>query len=303
MRDIAILISTYNGEKYLKDQLDSILKQSIIEKIDIWIRDDGSTDKTCDILKKYATLYKNINVNFEENVGCVKSFFILLERVGNYQYYAFADQDDIWLPNKTEIAINKLSTVENPALYGGCSTLVDSSLKPIGLTQTCRREITFYNALIQNLMPGHTQVFNSQLKNLLLSNMDYSKIIVHDYWLTLVATALGTVIFDNDPKTLYRQHSNNEIGYGHGSWGWFTERLHRIKNQAAKKITRQDQYFLELYRNQLSNESIKECEAFLDSQNHLTLRIKYLFTKKVYRQKKAETKLFEILYLIGGYKI
>lgn len=303
MRDIAILMSTYNGEKYIEEQLDSILKQSIIERIDIWIRDDGSIDNTSIILKRYQNNYKNIFVGLEENVGCVQSFFLLLKEVNNYKFYAFADQDDIWLPMKLEVAVSQLLNITRPALYGSCSTLVDNNLKHLGLTQTCRSEITFYNALIQNLMPGHTQVFNDALKQLIKSDMDYSQILVHDYWLTLISTAFGIVIFDNEPKTLYRQHNTNEIGYGYGKWGWFTERIHRIRNQAAKNITRQDQYFLKIYGSLLNEEYANECKTFLESQNRLSLRIKYIFTKKVYRQKKIETKLFEILYLIGGYKI
>ena len=303
MRDIAILMSTYNGEKYLEEQLTSILNQTLINRIDIWIRDDGSTNDTVTLLQKFKSSYNNIFVIFDENVGCTQSFFTLIEKVEKYDYYAFSDQDDVWLPNKIERAISMLSNVKGPALYGGCSSLVDRDLNTVGKTQICRRKITFYNALIQNLMPGHTQVFNEEFKSLIKNDLDMSKIIVHDYWLALMATAFATVIFDNEPFTLYRQHSNNEIGYGFGHLGWITERLRRVMNQAARDITIQDQYFLSLYSQILKHEYKSECIALISSQSHLFTRIYYLITKRVYRQKKTETLLFSILYLFGGYKI
>ena len=302
-KDIAILMSTYNGERYLAEQIDSILHQTYIDRIDLYIRDDGSKDSTKEILKKYQEQYPNIKIFNEENIGCTASFFKLLKIVDGYDYYAFSDQDDVWKANKIEKAIEKIQEYEEAVLYGSRSTLVDEELNPIGLTQKCNRGITFYNALIQNLMPGHTQVFNHAFKQKINIEIDTNQLIVHDYWLALLATAFADVVFDNESYTLYRQHGNNAIGYGRGFFGWFIERLKRVKNKSAKRITLQDTYFRELYKEFLPKEYLDECNRLLDSQQSFLSRLKYIFTKKVYRQRFVETRLFEILYLVGGYKI
>ena len=101
---IAILMSTYNGASYLKEQIDSLEKQDV--PVDIFIRDDGSTDKTIDILKKYQSK-PNVHIEYGINLGYKKSFMTLLMKVNDYDYYAFCDQDDIWLPNKISCAVKK----------------------------------------------------------------------------------------------------------------------------------------------------------------------------------------------------
>ncbi|HOV15546.1 MAG TPA: glycosyltransferase, partial [Spirochaetota bacterium] len=114
---INILMSTYNGEKYLKEQLDSLLNQTY-KNIKIYIRDDGSSDNTLNILKEYNKENK-INLFVGENIGFVKSFFWLIKNSDNADYYSFSDQDDVWFPGKLEKAINLLNKYDSqiPTLY------------------------------------------------------------------------------------------------------------------------------------------------------------------------------------------
>lgn len=304
MKDMLVLLSTYNGETFLREQLDSILNQTI--SVDILIRDDGSSDQTLEILEEYANKYHNLKYFLGENVGVVHSYIALMRQAKEYAYYAFSDQDDIWLPNKLEIAHMKLATMnqQKPCLYCSCSLLVNNDMEGKQVTQINRRGITFYNVMIQNLMPGHAQVFNRALLDLVLQHqIDFQKVVVHDYWLAFLCVTFGNVYFDNTYHTYYRQHSDNAIGYGHGPKGWILERLKRVQNQAAKDITRQNQLFYNVFKDKIKNEYRKELALFLNSQKNILTRAGYLVKARVYRQKRFETLLFYILYLLGGYNI
>lgn len=307
-KKILVLMSTYNGEAYIKEQLDSILQQTITKdlQMDLYIRDDGSSDTTHVILEEYKQQYENITIEYGHNIGVIASFFDIIKQAKEYDYYALADQDDIWLPDKLSIGVEKISTLdmEQPALYASCSLLVENDMQGNETTQTDRRGLTFNNVIIQNLMPGHTQIFNQALADFLNAyEFDTSRIVVHDFWIALLTISFGNITFDNQYHTLYRQHHNNAVGYGHGAFGWLRVRIQRILNSAAKDITRQDLYFYELFKNKLSNKQRQDLHALLYSQRNFFTRSKFLMKTNVYRQRKFETFLFYTLYLFGGYKI
>ena len=127
-KKIVVLLSTYNGENYLKEQIDSILNQKSSHHIDLMVRDDGSSDGTIEILKSYEEEYPGrIKVHFKENVGYIKSYFELIREAEGYDYYALSDQDDIWLEDKMETAIEacEACAYNGPLLYGSSSFLVN----------------------------------------------------------------------------------------------------------------------------------------------------------------------------------
>lgn len=304
MNDVLILMSTYNGEAFLREQLDSLLQQNY--KVDILVRDDGSTDKTIGILEEYANNYNFFHYIKGKNSGVVGSFYELMKQAKNYLYYAFCDQDDIWFNDKIEQAVFNLKSLDQkkPCLYASCSLLVDNRIEGKETTQINRRGIDYYNIIIQNLMPGHTIVVNQVMIDFILSHpFDLEKIFVHDYWMALIAITFGDFYFDNTYHTYYRQHDNNSFGYGNGPWSWITERVDHVRNGAARQITRQDQFFLDVFHEKLTYEERKELEGLLNSQKNIFTRISYLCKAKVYRQRKFETALFYILYLLGGYKV
>lgn len=304
MNRVLVLMSTYNGENYIREQIDSILNQQ--ESADLLIRDDGSKDHTIEIVKEYVQTYDTIRLIEGENVGVIDSFFSLLKEAKGYEYYAFSDQDDIWMKDKLSVAVQHLDTLDQtrPALYASCSLLVDNELKGNDTTQIDRRGLTFNNVIIQNLMPGHAQVFNQQLVDFVNAHpVDTSKVVVHDFWLALLGITFGTIYFDNTYHTYYRQHGNNEIGYGHGPFGWLTERVKRVFHAKAKEITVQDQLFYDTFKDQLSEAQKQELSSLLNSQRNIFTRTRYLCHAQVYRQRKVETLLFYLLYLLGGYKV
>ena len=127
-KKVAVIMSTYNGEKFIREQLDSILNQSY-KNIELIVRDDGSKDKTVEIVKEYQAKHKNIKLFEGQNLGFVKSFFELL-KLAEADYYAYADQDDIWIENKIELAVNSLNKLDDqkPNMAFGNSDYYDENM-------------------------------------------------------------------------------------------------------------------------------------------------------------------------------
>lgn len=212
MKEVQILMSTYNGEKYLIEQIES-LQEQVGVKIKILVRDDGSTDRTIDILedmKNQGILewYKG------ENLKPAKSFLNLLKHAPEADYYSFCDQDDVWEAEKLIKAVTKLEKEgdERPSMYFSNTRLVDEKLRLIKQNKPISGSYTFGQALIRNNATGCTIVFNKKLLNI-IKNYEPKFIPMHDYWLYLVCLAVdGKVIFDNNTYIKYRQHSNNVVG-------------------------------------------------------------------------------------------
>lgn len=307
---VAVLLSAYNGEKYIAKQVESIEKQTISDDITLIIRNDGSTDNTLNILQNLAKKYSNIMLINGKNIGLIRSFFTLLEfavKKYEFEFYAFSDQDDYWQKNKLESAIGRLDHEKRdiPLLYGCTSIIVDEDLKPTGFkTQTQKKDITFFNSAIQNIIPGHNQVLNQKLATLLVDQpVNYSKIYSQDLWITNVAAVMGKIVFDNNPHTLYRMHGNNELGYGTSRFNRIISHLKRLNKKESKKIAMQLNYFYECYKTALTVEQRKKLENFFESQKKLKDRIKYTNKMRLYRQNDKETFLLKTLYLFKQYNI
>lgn len=301
---ILVIMSTYNGEKYIKSQLDSIENQQLNIKLDILIRDDGSTDHTVDIIRNYQNKYRNIKLITGENIGCNASFFYLLKIADKYMYYAISDQDDVWLPNKLQVGIDEIKKIKEnkPILYGSCSYIVDDDMKICGKTQEKKREVKLTNSIIQNFTPGHSQIMNYKLFMLLKQdNIDVKNIYVYDYWITNIAILYGRLIFNNEPYTYYRMHRNNAIGYGLNIFLFLKERIKRFQKGDGKKIYNQIKYFYEKNEKSIPKVEKKEINKFLNYNNNFIKRIKFVFTTKLYRQKKLETLFFKVAYLFKKY--
>lgn len=213
MKKVQVLLSSYNGEKYIVDQLDSILRQTDVE-VHCYIRDDGSTDNTLDILHKYQNNNKNIKVIKGVNIGYKASFMQLLEMSDEFEYYAFSDQDDIWMPNKLISAIKKIenSNKNVASLYCSNCTVVDESLNYIRNLHDNENIIPHKGkALVQGFAHGCTMVLNKKARDLVLKH-PYKGDQPHDFWIPLLMIYLGQVIYDKNSYILYRQHTNNVFG-------------------------------------------------------------------------------------------
>ena len=307
---IGVLLSAYNGEKYITKQIDSIMNQSNVEHITLLVRNDGSTDNTGAILKKLENKYSNLQVIDGKNIGLIASFFKLLNiavKEYDFDYYAFSDQDDYWMKNKLQGAVSLLKTKTQavPLLYGCRSNIVDKNLKPTGfLTQSKERKLTFFNTAIQNIIPGHNQVLNKALARILVEQkICLDNIYSQDLWIINVAAVTGNIIFENKVHTLYRMHGDNELGYGKSKLGRFKSHIKRLEKKETKKMSLQLQYFLKCYNTFLTNEEVKEIKTFFLSQKNILKRLEYIKCTKLYRQTSRETFLYKVLYLIGAYKL
>ena len=145
-KKVAVIMSTYNGEKFIREQLDSILNQTY-KNIEIVVRDDGSSDGTVAIIKEYMQKYPNIVLHEGENLGFIKSFFELLN-LADADYYSYADQDDVWLENKIELAVNSLKQLDEtkPNMAFGNSDYYNEDMKLIGKGPK-NKKVSFLKAL------------------------------------------------------------------------------------------------------------------------------------------------------------
>ena len=220
---VDILLATYNGEKYIKEQLDSILNQTY-KNIQVIISDDCSKDKTRDILKEYEQR-ENVKVYYQENnLGYVKNFEFLLNKVEN-SIYMLSDQDDIWKEEKVEKSVEKLLN-ENLDLVFGDLEVVDENLNTVQksynaymhLSHKINKCIDSYRLqYIYNCMTGCTITARKDFLQKVLPFPTDSKYVIHDYWLGLISSIYGKVGYLKEPYILYRQHTDNQVGISKAS--------------------------------------------------------------------------------------
>lgn len=212
---VCVYMSTYNGEKYLREQIDSILNQKDIEII-MCIRDDGSKDDTVKIIKEY--IEKGCPIIFErgENVGFAKSFMQASQTKIDADYYAFSDQDDVWKKEKLARAVKRISDKEGAVLYGGNIFITDENLQIMGTWcnkknyEIMRERVLRYFPLGYNLY-GCSMVWNREMQELIWQHIP-SYIIGQDVYVTMLAGAFGEIIIDKKPMILHRLHENNTAG-------------------------------------------------------------------------------------------
>lgn len=304
---IAVLLSAYNGEKYIRPQIDSILNQKIDLNLQLIVRDDGSSDRTAEIVKEMAKTDNRIVLIEGKNCGVNSSFFELIKYASDlpkeYKYFSLADQDDVWDKDKLKVAIEVLRSYENnePALYGSISRPVNENLEPIDHRSKKNKPITFYNSIIQNFVAGHTQVMNRALL-MMVCKADATKLHGHDAFIVNVAVLGGNLYYDKTPHASYRQHSGNQLGTSNSSRvDWIVRRIKRIKKGDAFKYATQIEYISDYCNDLMTKEQREEISRFLRCRKNFLTRLGYIVTKKVYRQERFDDIAFCLLYLFGGY--
>lgn len=239
MKSVAVVMSTYNGEKYLREQLDSILSQVNVS-VALYVRDDGSVDQTKQILSEYAENYDNVHVDFAENVGVGNSFMNALYTTPDiFDYYAFADQDDMWLENKLYEAV-KLLQESGKWLYASNQENVDKDGNSLGI-RFKKDDIHIKPAHILgfNMLAGCTIVFSNEFYKLLNEkanrpSTELLKLRIHDVWVVMVASLFDKIVYDDRSFIKYRQHGNNTSGGVTASRRWKMKHI-------VKRITHKDQ--------------------------------------------------------------
>lgn len=212
---VCVYMSTYNGEKYLREQIDSILNQRNVETI-ICIRDDGSKDDTVKIIQEYIEKGCPVILERGENIGFAKSFMQISQTRIDAHYYAFSDQDDVWKKDKLARAVKMMGSRDGAVLYGGNIFITDENLQYKGTWcnkknfEVMRERILRYYALGYNLY-GCSMVWNRKMQELIWKHMPHY-INGQDVYVTMLAGALGEIIVDKKPMTLHRMHAKNTAG-------------------------------------------------------------------------------------------
>ena len=234
---IAILLATYNGEKYLTAQLDSLLAQTYTDWV-CYIHDDGSKDSTADVISSYCTRYpdKFISISGAPTGGSGSNFMYLLSQVVA-PYYMMCDQDDVWLNFKVKKSYDTIKSLES--YYGDMSPIlcysevevVDDELREICPTLSKFQQVDlhkneFGRIMIQNVVTGCTTIFNRELVKKALKVKHKENIIMHDWWLALIARKFGTLQPMDEVTMLYRQHGDNQVGAKNaGSFQYYIDKL------------------------------------------------------------------------------
>lgn len=297
---VCVLMSTYNGEKYIDEQINSILAQKGVD-ITLLIRDDGSSDSTCSIVEDIAGRNSNVVFYQGRNAGVGKSFMDLIHRSPDADYYAFADQDDYWNDDKLIRGVTVIRSIEHssaarekrgkgypviaseetmkegigaadgreavPALYGSNQTLVNGDLEYIGAHYIDIPACDIYSCLTRNVIFGCTMVWNRELNDIVRRFRLPADLVMkrkfHDSWLLYCAQICGVFVYDHESRMLYRQHAGNVVG------GMQLRGLDFIRDK-WRRLTKADNKGL---RSILARELMEIPSEYLDSDVACHLRV------------------------------
>ena len=291
MSKVLVIMSTYNGEKYIREQLDSLYGQKDVE-IYLLVRDDGSKDNTIEMLEEYRKKKGRMTIIQGRNVGAARSFheaaLYAATQMKPFDYYSYSDQDDVWFEHKLSTSIKHIdSTSPQPQLFYAPALLVDSTLQPIKPNNS--RTV---NCLGANIASSHslgcTQVFNKALLdkivviNKYISTVDTNAYVpLHDAWTALVAYSLGKVTVGEAPMMFYRQHESNVIG---GNDRGIKKFFHRIKRYTSgdKKKSEKCRIILHLMRDEIPEENRKLLESCAYYTESISKRIRLALTPDIY---------------------
>ncbi len=274
---IDILMATYNGERFLGEQIESIQAQSY-KNWRLLVSDDCSADGTLDVVRHYAAADDRIRIVSEgvRRGGAKENFFALMAKSAA-PYCMFCDQDDVWLPQKVEKTFNLMRQLEakegpdKPLLVFTDMKVVDGELGVIDESFECFSSIDpgrtgFKQLVAQSVGAGCTMLVNKCARDLALRLATYDDVIMHDWWLCLVAAAFGRIAYLDEPTSLYRQHDFNEVGALEYSPVKRASQLGQLKKNVSATV-RQASAFAACYEGLLSQENVKSIEEFVSAGN------------------------------------
>lgn len=246
---IVVLMSSYNGETYISEQIDSILNQAGEFELELMVRDDGSTDGTTGILEEYAKS-RGILWYKGDNVGPQESFYSLLQKCNEADYYAFADQDDVWNEDKLERGINKLKETEKiPSVYFSNAEIVNKDLIYTNQNVYAACPALDLNTLsVAGGILGCTIIFNQKTMQLIRMTKEVPKMLMHDFYVALLCKACeGSVIYDEHCNMKYRQHGGNVVGVN-SKESYFSRFKKDISQKYVYSIADQADFIIENYK-------------------------------------------------------
>ena len=293
---IKIIMATYNGEAYLSAQLDSILAQSY-DNYQIIVSDDGSTDRTIDILADYINKHpgKVILLDKDRYFGSACSnFFYLMEHCGD-GYVMFCDQDDVWDEDKIAQTLDKLRQIEKenrPALVFTDLEVVNEELRQIApsfmrYSKLDGSRCALNQLLVQNVVAGCTAMANDKLIQLAREVLTAEDILMHDWWIALIAAAFGNISYFNKPTVKYRQHNKNTVGAKDTrkiSYVMYKVFSNNDLRESLRRTVKQAERFSEIYGDRLCEKN----RALVNGYSHLyqngkLARLLFLYKNKIFK--------------------
>lgn len=298
-KKVIICMSTYNGEKYIKTQIESILKQTY-QNIEIYVRDDGSKDNTVKILEEYE---KEGKIHFikGENIGVVQSFYnCLQEAYDKGDFFAYCDQDDKWHEDKIEKAVKTIEKekIDIPLLYFSEFNYCDENLQYVNKSNLNKKGTSFQNSLVECISFGISEVFNKKLAQKILES-GTEDICFHDWWAYMISEGIGKTIYDSEATLEYRRTGNNVSPSGKEG---IQLQLYRIKKfllgKYFKNIRKQINKYNKLFFKDLNTENKKILNMFSLNYNFAKALKKVFYIKK-FRQGFLDEVFCRILFLFG----
>ena len=301
---VTVLLSTYNGSKFLQEQLNSLYQQTY-PNIRILARDDGSSDSTRSMLNNEQARGRIEILAGHINLGPALSFFELLRSAAliKTEYVAFCDQDDVWYPEKIAHAISALNEItgSGPAMYCSRSEIVDEHLKHIGYTELPGK-IGFGNALVENAATGCTIVLNRKAIELVVEHLP-EKVLMHDWWCYLVLTCFGEVIFSTSPDIMYRQHASNTIGLASNTVYRLGRKLRRFfgSREGRHWISEQAISLLNTFGDCIPLSQRTVLNKFVGAKSSLRCRLRLALSGDIWRKNWFDNLALRILILINRF--
>ena len=297
----AILLSTFNGERFLSALLDSLIGQLDVQPVLYW-RDDGSTDSTVKIVRGYQGSIDMREISGTERIGPCASFLALLrEATPHHASFHFADQDDLWKSGKVAHAHQVVSQIESPALFHCRQQLIDPSDRVLKLSKQSGPG-SFSNALCENIAVGCTVTLNHSAA-VLVAKGNPTHSLMHDWWSYLIVSAVGRILYDSNPWIQYRQHSQNFIGGNRGFIMHLTRRLTRIaaRSSGVGRISEQLVDLLNIHGDLLSYKQRAQVQSLLVGKTSLSQRIKNCIVPPATRQSWVDQLLLRGILLTNRY--
>ena len=299
---VNIILATYNGERYIKEQLDSICNQTY-SNIDIYIRDDGSSDNTLSVIKDYQKrCTKKIYIldNDGINLKCPGSFYEIIKQCKPADYYALCDQDDIWYKEKIRWAVERLEKEEKriPLVYYTACDYSTVDGKIIRKSPVQREDLKLYNVLYYTPGSGFTMVFNERAREDFILNVEPGPEL-HDRWLARCAVCFGKLIYD---RRCSASHIRHEEAVTSGDAGNISLISNFIKRELCGADTKYEKKALGYFRNtfdeKLTDDQIKTLELFCEKNNIIRWFRKVFYGKRLRARLSGEIAL-RILFFIG----